>query len=189
MFLEVKITAIINSITQNQQYNIIIKIMMQSMVMMMLSMQGTLLKPNMVTSGTKCKSQADPQEVVCYQIIYLCLQMIFLSIYLNDQVASLTLLSLSRHVPPAVPGVFFLSGGQVFNHSYHRDHHDHHSYEKSLPLSSLTGQIHLKESDLRVRRWQRTIWWRSTRRWVLIIIIVNKTVGFYNNCKQDGGFR
>merc|ERR1712083_1269190 len=42
-----------------------------------------------VTSGTKCKSQADPQEV-----------------------ASLTLLSLSRHVPPAVPGVFFLSGGQ-----------------------------------------------------------------------------
>ena len=26
--------------------------------------------------------------------------------------ASLTLLSLSRHVPPAVPGVFFLSGGQ-----------------------------------------------------------------------------
>ena len=25
--------------------------------------QGTLLKPNMVTSGTKCESQADPQEV------------------------------------------------------------------------------------------------------------------------------
>merc|ERR1712107_517677 len=52
-------------------------------------LKGTLLKPNMVTSGTKCESQADPQEV-----------------------ASLTLLSLSRHVPPAVPGVFFLSGGQ-----------------------------------------------------------------------------
>jgi len=52
-------------------------------------LEGTLLKPNMVTSGTKCESQADPQEV-----------------------ASLTLLSLSRHVPPAVPGVFFLSGGQ-----------------------------------------------------------------------------
>ena len=26
--------------------------------------------------------------------------------------AELTLLALSRHVPPAVPGVFFLSGGQ-----------------------------------------------------------------------------
>ena len=119
--------------------------------------QGTLLKPNMVTSGTKCKSQADPQEVVYYQIITLSLKMISLSTNLNDQVASLTLLSLSRHVPPAVPGVFFLSGGQVFNHCYHRDHHNRHSYEKSLSLSSLTGQIHLKDSDLRVRRWQRTI--------------------------------
>ena len=28
------------------------------------------------------------------------------------QVAELTLLTLSRHVPPAVPGIFFLSGGQ-----------------------------------------------------------------------------
>jgi len=52
-------------------------------------LEGTLLKPNMVTSGTSCPTQAGPQEV-----------------------ASLTLLSLSRHVPPAVPGVFFLSGGQ-----------------------------------------------------------------------------
>ena len=26
--------------------------------------------------------------------------------------AELTLLALSRHVPPAVPGIFFLSGGQ-----------------------------------------------------------------------------
>ena len=51
--------------------------------------QGTLLKPNMVTSGTKCKSQADPQEVVHYAIIIMFLQMIFLSTNINDQVASL----------------------------------------------------------------------------------------------------
>jgi len=52
-------------------------------------LEGTLLKPSMVTSGTKCPAQASP-----------------------EQVAELTLLALSRHVPPAVPGVFFLSGGQ-----------------------------------------------------------------------------
>jgi len=52
-------------------------------------LEGTLLKPNMVTSGTACTVEADPQ-----------------------QVAELTLLALSRHVPPAVPGIFFLSGGQ-----------------------------------------------------------------------------
>jgi len=52
-------------------------------------LEGTLLKPNMVTSGSQCSVEAGPQEV-----------------------ASLTLLALSRHVPPAVPGVFFLSGGQ-----------------------------------------------------------------------------
>jgi len=52
-------------------------------------LEGTLLKPSMVTSGTKCAVEADP-----------------------DQVAELTLQALSRHVPPAVPGVFFLSGGQ-----------------------------------------------------------------------------
>jgi len=52
-------------------------------------LEGTLLKPSMVTSGTKCADQAQP-----------------------EQVAELTLLALSRHVPPAVPGVFFLSGGQ-----------------------------------------------------------------------------
>ena len=49
--------------------------------------QGTLLKPNMVTSGTKCKSQADPQEVVYYQIITLFLQIIFLSTNLKIQEA------------------------------------------------------------------------------------------------------
>merc|ERR1711936_1170490 len=53
-------------------------------------LEGTLLKPNMVTSGSNCSQEASPEEV-----------------------AHLTLLALSRHVPPAVPRIFFLSGGQT----------------------------------------------------------------------------
>lgn len=53
-------------------------------------LEGMLLKPSMVTSGVKCANQAGPEEV-----------------------AELTLLAMSRHVPPAVPGIFFLSGGQT----------------------------------------------------------------------------
>nr|ALS04562.1 fructose-bisphosphate aldolase [Pseudodiaptomus poplesia] len=53
-------------------------------------LEGTLLKPNMVTNGNKCPVHADPERV-----------------------AELTLIALSRHVPPAVPGVFFLSWGQT----------------------------------------------------------------------------
>jgi len=50
---------------------------------------GMVLKPNMVISGKKCPVQATP-----------------------EQVAAATLGCLMRHVPPAVPGVAFLSGGQ-----------------------------------------------------------------------------
>merc|ERR1719323_1210520 len=32
-------------------------------------LEGTLLKPNMVTSGTKCESQADPQEVASLTLL------------------------------------------------------------------------------------------------------------------------
>ena len=68
-------------------------------------LEGTVLKPTMVTSGkyihrhlkynkkysgNKAPAQAGP-----------------------DTVAHLTLLALSRHVPAAVPGIFFLSGGQT----------------------------------------------------------------------------
>jgi len=53
-------------------------------------LEGTVLKPSMVTSGSRCQVQAAP-----------------------DQVAHFTLLALSRHVPAAVPGIFFLSGGQT----------------------------------------------------------------------------
>ena len=53
-------------------------------------LEGTLLKPNMVTPGQKCPTgPATPQAV-----------------------ARATLTALSRTVPAAVPGICFLSGGQ-----------------------------------------------------------------------------
>jgi fructose-bisphosphate aldolase class I len=51
--------------------------------------EGILLKPNMVLSGYECPTQASDEDV-----------------------AAETLRSFSRHVPAAVPGVVFLSGGQ-----------------------------------------------------------------------------
>ena len=53
------------------------------------SLEGMLLKPNMVISGKKCAKQASVKEV-----------------------ALATVRCLSRHVPTAVPGIVFLSGGQ-----------------------------------------------------------------------------
>jgi fructose-bisphosphate aldolase class I len=52
-------------------------------------LEGMLLKPNMVVPGAACAKQASVEEV-----------------------AGATLRCLGRHVPPAVPGVVFLSGGQ-----------------------------------------------------------------------------
>ncbi len=52
-------------------------------------LEGMVLKPNMVIAGKKCPKQATPQ-----------------------QVAEATLRCLRRHVPAAVPGIAFLSGGQ-----------------------------------------------------------------------------
>eukprot|EP00052_Salpingoeca_macrocollata_P033414 m.8341 g.8341 ORF g.8341 m.8341 type:complete len:373 (+) comp5113_c0_seq1:76-1194(+) len=54
-----------------------------------LLLEGTLLKPNMVTSGLDAPNRANPGEVAFY-----------------------TLRTLSRTVPAAVPGIVFLSGGQ-----------------------------------------------------------------------------
>ena len=53
-------------------------------------LEGMILKPNMVISGKKCQSTATP-----------------------EQVASATVRCLKRHVPAAVPGIMFLSGGQT----------------------------------------------------------------------------
>jgi len=52
-------------------------------------LEGMVLKPNMVISGKKAASRAPPQSV-----------------------AEATVRVLRRHVPPAVPGIAFLSGGQ-----------------------------------------------------------------------------
>jgi len=52
-------------------------------------LEGMLLKPNMVISGKECTKQASVEEV-----------------------ARATLRCLRRHVPAAVPGIVFLSGGQ-----------------------------------------------------------------------------
>ncbi len=52
-------------------------------------LEGMLLKPNMVISGTDCPAQASVGEV-----------------------AERTVRCLRRHVPAAVPGIVFLSGGQ-----------------------------------------------------------------------------
>jgi fructose-bisphosphate aldolase, class I len=52
-------------------------------------LEGMLLKPNMITAGSQCSSGASAQEV-----------------------ATATLRCLRRHVPAAVPGIVFLSGGQ-----------------------------------------------------------------------------
>jgi len=51
--------------------------------------EGILLKPAMVTPGADCKTRASPETVASY-----------------------TLKMLRRRVPPAVPGIMFLSGGQ-----------------------------------------------------------------------------
>ena len=52
-------------------------------------LEGMVLKPNMVISGKKCPQRASP-----------------------EQVAAATVRCLKRHVPSAVPGIAFLSGGQ-----------------------------------------------------------------------------
>jgi fructose-bisphosphate aldolase class I len=53
------------------------------------TLEGMLLKPNMVIAGTECTRGNSEAEV-----------------------ATATLRCLRRHVPPAVPGIVFLSGGQ-----------------------------------------------------------------------------
>ncbi|XP_043942215.1 fructose-bisphosphate aldolase A [Protopterus annectens] len=52
-------------------------------------LEGTLLKPNMVTAGHACPTKYKPEEV-----------------------GMATVVALRRNVPAAVPGVVFLSGGQ-----------------------------------------------------------------------------
>ncbi|XP_022986187.1 fructose-bisphosphate aldolase 1, chloroplastic-like [Cucurbita maxima] len=52
--------------------------------------EGILLKPSMVTPGAESKEKASPEKVADYNTVSL----------------------LKRRIPPAVPGIMFLSGGQ-----------------------------------------------------------------------------
>ena len=61
----------------------------QQLYYMNVNLEGMLLKPNMIISGSTCETQASVQEV-----------------------AEATVRVLNRVVPPAVPGIAFLSGGQ-----------------------------------------------------------------------------
>jgi len=62
---------------------------MKAMLDHHLIIEGTLLKPNMVTEGAECQVKNDPQKI-----------------------AWMTVRTLSRTIVPALPGVTFLSGGQ-----------------------------------------------------------------------------
>ena len=87
-------------------------------------LEGLVLKPNMVIAGKKCPKQATPQ-----------------------QVADATLRCLRRHVPGAVPGIAFLSGGQseaeatqhlsLMNRAEHRPWQLSFSYGRALQQSTL----------------------------------------------------
>jgi fructose-bisphosphate aldolase, class I len=59
------------------------------LVLQRVKLEGMLLKPNMVVSGYECREQATHAEVAAW-----------------------TIRALRRHVPAAVPGIVFLSGGQ-----------------------------------------------------------------------------
>jgi fructose-bisphosphate aldolase class I len=88
-------------------------------------LEGTLLKPNMVIAGKKCRTQATVQ-----------------------QVAEATVRCLRRCVPAAVPGIVFLSGGQ--SEQLATEHLNHMSTlgPHPWPLSFSYGRA-LQESALR----------------------------------------
>ena len=107
--------------------------------------QGTLLKPNMVTPGQSCPQKATPAEVFNihvkhsnhFQGRHRGLHILSEPQRFGEktdwmhfvvtrwpkikcfQVAKATVLAFSRTIPPAVPGVVFLSGGQVGLSLYH----------------------------------------------------------------------
>jgi fructose-bisphosphate aldolase, class I len=66
-----------------------LKVVFEELANHRVALEGMLLKPNMVISGMKSPTQASVQEV-----------------------ARETVMVLKRHVPAAVPGIVFLSGGQ-----------------------------------------------------------------------------
>lgn len=81
-------------------------------------LEGTLLKPNMVTAGQSCATKYTPQEV-----------------------ARATVTAFQRTIPPAVPGVTFLSGGQSEEESsVHLDAINKHQGKKPWVLTFSYGR-------------------------------------------------
>ncbi len=87
-------------------------------------LEGTILKPNMVLSGSECATLAGPEEV-----------------------AEKTVQCLKRTVPSAVPGIVFLSGGQsdidatvhlaLMNQNYDAPWRLSYSYGRALQAAPL----------------------------------------------------
>jgi len=81
-------------------------------------LEGTLLKPNMVTAGQSCTTKYSPQDI-----------------------ARATVTALQRNVPPAMPGVTFLSGGQSEEEaSVNLDAINKHSGKKPWALTFSYGR-------------------------------------------------
>jgi len=69
--------------------NLVLQTVFEELSQQRVLLEGMVLKPNMVISGKKAAHRAGPEVV-----------------------AEATLRTLKRHVPPSVPGIAFLSGGQ-----------------------------------------------------------------------------
>lgn len=78
--------------------------------LMRVMLEGMLLKPNMVLSGKDCPNQES-----------------------DEKIAETTVNCLMRAVPPAVPGIVFLSGGQPDKEASARLNVMNRIYEGSLP--------------------------------------------------------
>jgi len=96
------------------------------------SLQGIVLKPNMILSGYECSYQASIEEV-----------------------AEKTVNCLSAHVPSEVPGIAFLSGGQSDEdatlhlnemNKYETDWNLTFSYGRALQQSALKAWSGKKEN-------------------------------------------
>ena len=75
-------------------------------------LEGTLVKASMVLSGNECSVQADV-----------------------DTVAAQTVKAFKRHIPAAIPGIVFLSGGQSDYHATARLNRMNANYELPWKLS------------------------------------------------------
>jgi fructose-bisphosphate aldolase class I len=96
----------------------VLQAVFDALFMYRVSLEDMLLKPNMVTPGDESKDEASVREV-----------------------AAATLRTLGRHVPPTVPGIVFLSGGQQAElATEHLNAINRHSSPKPWPLTFSFGR-------------------------------------------------